>query len=212
MKKLITLFASAAGLQAALLTADLHGFPGEYGFYHGQEQVLSVAHTGRITIDAETGEGALSLRFVVAGGSHAAFFGGPGALMTGNMRISMTALDVALLWAGLLALPDQPWYFGGDTATQVPVMIGTDCVQMGALGLGCGSSVHLMGAFYMTQRTPAFNLWLDASRLGPFEGLYSGDAVFALRNMDTTHTPEPGAWVMIAAGIAVMAAPRRRRA
>lgn len=182
---------------AAILTADLVGIPHGYSLYEVQDkgrELLRFRHSGSFSIDSDTGLGLLRVSLEITGGLSAGLYGGLGAVHTGQADLSMTPADVAMLWAGLLALPDQPYYWGGNPWTEIPVHV--ENLILGGICIGCGSMP--MGAFYMTQNTPAFNFWTDRATL-------FGDQVLALdmvfRADRLTHSPEPTGLALIALGL-----------
>lgn len=191
MKTTLLLFALAIlPAHAALLTADLTGTPHDYGFYAGNELLLAARHRGLFSLDQATGAGLLQVRLEVTGGSQAAAFGGVGAQHTGSTPIRMDPSGAAMLWAGLLALPDQQYYWGGDHANDIQFAVGP--VDFGSgICLGCGDMP--MGSLYMFQGVPLLNYWTVGSTLDA-EMAYSGDAVF---RVTTTHTPESGTAALI---------------
>lgn len=211
MKNTLLLFALAIlPAPAAILTADLTGIPHDYSLYEIQDpnrELLRFRHSGAFSINSDTGLGLLQVSLQVTGGISAGLFGGIGAVHTGQAALSMTLADVGLLWAGLLALSDQPFYWGGAPWYQLPVHV--ENLVLGGICIGCGSMPMPMGAWYMTQGVPAFNFWANRATL-------FGDEVFALDmvfrgNQLTTHSPEPTGLALIAMGMLGLLAARRKR-
>lgn len=209
MKTLLLFALAMLPAPAAILTADLVGIPHDYSLYELQDpnrELLRFRHTGSFSIDSETGLGLLQVSLEITGGLSAGLYGGIGQVHTGQADLSMTLADVGMLWAGLLALPDQPFYWGGHPWNEIPVHV--ENLVLGGICIGCGSMPMPMGAFYMTQSTPAFNFWTNRATL-------FGDQVFALdlvfrADHLTTQSPEPMGLALIALGLAVLLAVRQK--
>lgn len=210
MKNTLLLFALAIlPTRAAILAADLIGIPDDYRFYRDLTGTLALTtrHSGQFAIDTDTGAGTLTIRLEVLGGPEAAAFGGIGAQHTGSTPIHMDPAGAAMLWAGLLALPDQQYYWGGDHTNDFQFHVGP--IDFGSgICIGCGDMP--MGALYMFQRVPLLNYWTGVSTLNG-QSVYSGDAIFRAVPA-TTHLPEPGAWALMAIGIVVLMGRKRSSA